>query len=377
MKWKVLPDKVEELFRKFTERTEDPVDDEFLNQLTEKLQKRGYIQKKFQEQQRFDYRKVYQQVVRPRRNRVIPGVFKITAAIIILIGTVTFLYLQQFPRQDFPQEEVILSEVYPGERKAFLIKHNGQGIELKGDHVKIDEQNDINIHIDSTGLRYDSEYILSLPEVQYNTLVVPRGGEFSLVLADGTKVWLNADSELKYPVQFVGETREVSVKGEAYFEVTKQEGKPFIVKTSLGNITVLGTQFNVSIYPGKETLVTTLVEGKVSCNLPDGENAILKPNQQLLIAKDGKYSVKTVNTKYYTCWKDGNFLFEEMRLEDILEQLSRWYDIHIFYSNEEVKDLHFSGDLSRFKNIDTFIEMFKKSSDVKLTLQGKTLTVGL
>ena len=159
--------------------------------------------------------------------------------------------------------------------------------------------------------------------------------------------------------------------------MTKQEGKPFIVKTSLGNITVLGTQFNVSIYPGKETLETTLVEGKVSCNLPDGENAILKPNQQLLIAKDGKYSVKTVNTKYYTCWKDGNFLFEEMRLEDILEQLSRWYDIHIFYSNEEVKDLHFSGDLSRFKNIDTFIEMFKKSSDVKLTLQGKTLTVGL
>ena len=377
MKWNALSDKTEWLLKKITEHTEEPIDDNMLKQLADKLQEKGYVSKKLREQQRFNYLKAYQQVVQPRKRWVSPGLLKIAAAIIILIGTGTFLYFQQLPELTPTPDELFLTEVHPGTRKAFLIKHDGLEIELKGDSVKIDEQNGINIHIDSMGLRYDTEQAQQQTATLYNTLVVPRGGEYSLVLADGTKVWLNADSELRYPIQFTGNTREVSVVGEAVFEVTKQEGKPFIVKTSLGNITVLGTQFNVCNYPGKEKLVTTLVQGKVSCVLPNGKSIVLAPDQQLSINGNGESKLRTVDTKYFTCWKDGMFLFEEMRMEDILEQLSRWYDIHIFYTNEEVKDLHFSGDLSRFKDIITFIEMFEKSADVKLTLKGNTLTVGL
>ena len=188
---------------------------------------------------------------------------------------------------------------------------------------------------------------------------------------------MNADSELRYPVQFTGDTREVTVIGEAYFDVQKQADKPFIVKTELGNITVLGTQFNISSYPEKERLITTLVTGKISCSLPDGKNIILSPDQQLTVNKDGTTALKEVDTHYFTCWKDGIFQFENAKLEDIMDQLARWYDIHVFYTSENVKHLHFSGDLSRFKNIDTFIEMFEKSSDAKLTLKGRTLIVGM
>lgn len=270
MKWNALSDKTEWLLKKITEHTEEPIDDNMLKQLADKLQEKGYVSKKLREQQRFNYLKAYQQVVQPRKRWVSPGLLKIAAAIIILIGTGTFLYFQQLPESTPTPDELFLTEVHPGTRKAFLIKHDGLEIELKGDSVKIDEQNGINIHIDSMGLRYDTEQAQQQTAPLYNTLVVPRGGEYSLVLADGTKVWLNADSELRYPIQFTGNTREVSVAGEAFFEVTKQEGKPFIVKTSLGNITVLGTQFNVCNYPEKEKLVTTLVQGKVSCDLPDG-----------------------------------------------------------------------------------------------------------
>ena len=377
MKWNALYDKTEWLLRKITEHTREPIDDEALNQLAEKLEEKGYVYKKLREQQRFDYLKAYRQVVQPKRRRVSPGLLKIAAAIIILIGTGTFIYFQQSPRYEVHYDDIIFAEVHPGGRKAFLIKHDGQEVELGRDTGRISEQNGVDIHVDSTGLWYETENIQAPGETLYNTLIVPRGGEYTLTLSDGTKVWLNADSELKYPVRFSGDTREVSVSGEAYFEVTKQAGKPFIVKTSLGNITVLGTEFNVCNYPEKGKLVTTLVKGKVSCNLPNGKNIILAPDQQLLVKKDGDCELKTINTKYFTCWKDGMFLFEEMRLEDILDQLARWYDIHIFYTSEVVKSLHFSGDLSRFKNIDTFIEMFEKSSDVKLTLKGKTLMVGL
>lgn len=377
MKWNALHDKSEWLFKKITEHTQEPVDDQALDRLAEKFQEKGYVGRKLREQRRFDYLKAYQQVVQPERRRVPRGVLKIAAAIVILMGTGILAYIQLSPRQEVHYDDIIFADVHPGGRKAFLIKHDGQEVELGSDRGSISEQNGIDIRVDSTGLRYENGDAVQPDVTLYNTLVVPRGGEYSLVLSDGTRVWLNADSQLKYPVIFSGDTREVSVSGEAYFEVTKKDGKPFVVKTALGDITVLGTEFNVCNYPEKEELVTTLVTGKVSCRLPNGENVILSPREQLSINERGEYACRRVDTDYFTCWKDGVFLFEEMRLEDILEQLARWYDIHVFYTNEVVKNLHFTGDLSRFKNIDTFIEMFEKSSDAKLTLKGRTLMVGM
>lgn len=376
MKWKALHEKSEWLFKKVTGQTEKPANDKLLESLAQKMQDSKYIEEKIRYQQHFDYLKAYKKLLHPKR-RLSSPILKTAAAVILLIGSAATIYLSQSPAPEMYHEDILIATIKPGERKAFLIKHNGEEIELGRDTGMINEKNGTHIRIDSTGLNYMPTDEPITREILYNSLIVPRGGEYNLTLSDGTKVWLNADSELRYPINFSGDTREVFVSGEAYFEVKKQAEKPFIVKTDLGNITVLGTRFNISNYPEKEQLITTLVTGKVSCNLPSGKNIILAPNQQLTVNNDGSTEMKTVNAYHITSWKDGMFLFEETRLEDILEQLARWYDIHVFYTNENVKSLHFSGDLSRFKNIDTFIEMFEKSSDAKLTLKGKTLIVGL
>ncbi len=377
MKWDLLHEKAEWLFRKITGLPDTPVNgDERLKHLADRIHDGKYILEKIRQQERFDYTRAYQKLVHSKKRFLLPAIWKVAAAILLLIGTTTVFYLSRHPEPVTYNDDIFVTAIKPGERKAYLIKHDGEEIELKSERKIIPERG-ANIQVDSSGLNYAVSDTAGLQEEYYNTLVVPRGGEYNLTLSDGTKVWVNADSELRYPVQFTGDTREVTVIGEAYFDVQKQADKPFIVKTELGNITVLGTQFNISSYPEKERLITTLVTGKISCSLPDGKNIILSPDQQLTVNKDGTTALKEVDTHYFTCWKDGIFQFENAKLEDIMDQLARWYDIHVFYTSENVKHLHFSGDLSRFKNIDTFIEMFEKSSDAKLTLKGRTLIVGM
>ncbi|MEY8591920.1 FecR domain-containing protein [Butyricimonas hominis] len=377
MKWDLLHEKAEWLFRKITGLSDTPVNgDERLKHLADRIHDGKYILEKIRQQERFDYTRAYQKLVHSKKRFLLPAIWKVAAAILLLIGTTTVFYLSRHPEPVTYNDDIFVTAIKPGERKAYLIKHDGEEIELKSERKIIPERG-ANIQVDSSGLNYAVSGTAGLQEEYYNTLVVPRGGEYNLTLSDGTKVWVNADSELRYPVQFTGDTREVTVIGEAYFDVQKQADKPFIVKTELGNITVLGTQFNISSYPEKERLITTLVTGKISCSLPGGKNIILSPDQQLSVNKDGTTALKEVDTHYFTCWKDGIFQFENAKLEDIMDQLARWYDIHVFYTSENVKHLHFSGDLSRFKNIDTFIEMFEKSSDAKLTLKGRTLIVGM
>ena len=377
MKWDLLHEKAEWLFRKITGLPDTPVNgDERLKHLADRIHDGKYILEKIRQQERFDYTRAYQKLVHSKKRFLLPAIWKVATAILLLIGTTTVFYLSRHPEPVTYNDDIFVTAIKPGERKAYLIKHDGEEIELKSERKIIPERG-ANIQVDSSGLNYAVSDTAGLQEEYYNTLVVPRGGEYNLTLSDGTKVWVNADSELRYPVQFTGDTREVTVIGEAYFDVQKQADKPFIVKTELGNITVLGTQFNISSYPEKERLITTLVTGKISCSLPDGKNIILSPDQQLTVNKDGTTALKEVDTHYFTCWKDGIFQFENAKLEDIMDQLARWYDIHVFYTSENVKHLHFSGDLSRFKNIDTFIEMFEKSSDAKLTLKGRTLIVGM
>ena len=377
MKWDLLHEKAEWLFRKITGLSDTPVNgDERLKHLADRIHDGKYILEKIRQPERFAYPRAYQKLVRSKKRFLLPAIWKVAAAILLLTGTTTVFYLSRHPEPVTYNDDIFVTAIKPGERKAYLIKHDGEEIELKSERKIIPERG-ANIQVDSSGLNYAVSGTAGLQEEYYNTLVVPRGGEYNLTLSDGTKVWVNADSELRYPVQFTGDTREVTVIGEAYFDVQKQADKPFIVKTELGNITVLGTQFNISSYPEKERLITTLVTGKISCSLPDGKNIILSPDQQLSVNKDGTTALKEVDTHYFTCWKDGIFQFENAKLEDIMDQLARWYDIHVFYTSENVKHLHFSGDLSRFKNIDTFIEMFEKSSDAKLTLKGRTLIVGM
>lgn len=375
MKWNSLFDKSEWLFRQILNREEEvPHEDSRLKDIAKKLSDNQYLHKKIEEQERFDYLKAYHKNIVPPKV-IISSYLKVACILLLLIGSGTLLYIGQ--KQHTPQyhNETYFADIHPGKQQALLITHDGRKVKLNRDSGQIIRQNETIIQIDTTGLHYNPSSQVPTGII-YNTLVVPRGGEFFLTLSDGTKVWLNSDSRLKYPVNFIDSVREVTISGEAYFEVN-HTNTPFIVKTNKGNIRVLGTEFNVNNYPGSRETVTTLINGKIAYRLPNGQQLILTPSQQIIIRTNGRTEIKTVDTQYATSWKNGMFLFQEMRLEDIMNQLERWYDIHVFYTHERAKNLHFSGDLSRFKNIGTFIEMFEKSSDVKIEVQGKNLIIGM
>ena len=181
-------------------------------------------------------------------------------------------------------------------------------------------------------------------EVMYNTVTIPRGGEYCLELADGTKVWLNAETELRFPVNFSDKTRDVYLKGEAYFQVSKDELHAFQVHTSMGTVAVLGTSFNVRDYADEQKVVTTLEMGKVM--YVSGENKkeiILTPGFQVQEEKTGEIKMKKVDVMQYVGWREGKYVFENTALVDIMRTLERWYDIDVVYVDPVVKRLSFHG----------------------------------
>ena len=376
MKWNSLHEKSDWLFRQILNKAKQSShEDSRLEDIARKFSDDRYLRRKIEAQERFDYLKAYHKNITPTKVMPKYTYLRIAVAILILIGSGTFLFMRQEHKRHEHYKEIYLSDIHPGKQQALLITHNGQKIELNRTTRQTIEQNGTKLQIDTTGLQYEPTDLVPTGTIR-NTLIVPRGGEFTLTLSDGTKVWVNSDSQLTYPVNFTDSTRDVTISGEAYFSVNHSD-VPFIVKTDRGDITVLGTEFNVNNYPGSRETITTLVNGKIAYLAPDGEKFVLTPEQQIVIKQDGQKEIKTVDTRYATSWKTGLFLFQEMRLEDIMNQLERWYDTHVFYTEESVKDLHFSGDLSRFKNIGTFIEMFEKSSDVKIEVRGKNIIIGI
>lgn len=370
MKWNLFSDKSEQLFRQILSPEKgSSYEDARLEDLARKLSDKRYLRKKIEDQERFDYLKAYRKNITPTKAMRHAPYLKIAVTILLLISSGIFLYTRQ---QDNNEKYY---NIHPGKQQALLITHDGQRIELDRNTRQTIRQNGTRMQIDTAGLQYHVNDT-TVPSSFRDTLVIPRGGEFTLTLQDGTKVWLNSDSRLTYPTNFNGITREVSISGEAYFKVAHSD-IPFIVKTDRGDITVLGTEFNVNNYPGNREAVTTLVNGEIAYLTPNGEEFILTPNQQITIKQDGQKEIKNVDPRYAISWKNGMFLFQEMRMEDIMNQLERWYDIQVCYTEEKIKDLHFSGDLSRFKNIGTFIEMFEKSSDIKIEIQGRKLIIGI
>ena len=207
-------------------------------------------------------------------------------------------------------------------------------------------------------------------ELVYNQLTVPRGGQFVVELSDGTKVWLNSESQLKYPVSFIkGQSREVELAyGEAYFDVSpssKHKGTKFKVFNQFQEIEVLGTEFNIKAYKGESNVYTTLIEGKISVSI-DNKNLGLKPNQQLdLDITNNTSAIKTVDVYNEVSWKDGVFSFESKTLEEVMKVFSRWYDIEIVFKNNSIKNEEFVGILRKNKRLETILESFKNYGVIK------------
>ena len=258
---------------------------------------------------------------------------------------------------------------------AHLKLNTGEVVELEKYDGKFIREDSVQIANENATLRYTSTDSVAPEKVEFNTLVIPRGSEYNIVLADGTKVFLNAGSEISYPVVFAGDKREVKLKGEAYFEVRKDERRPFFVQAGDVQIQVLGTSFNVTAYPGRGRIETTLEEGKIQ--LTDGRESVeVSPGKQAIYdIEDGRFEVKQVDTKLYTAWKDGYYKFDQMTLEDIMETLALWYDLNVFYRNPGVKSLEFTGRLRRYDEVVSLFEKLEQTVLVVFEVNGKNVII--
>jgi fecR protein len=303
------------------------------------------------------------------------------AAIIVafVLAGGTWWMVKENPEEIISVELSETSMLSPGTPKAYILFSSGQRMDLTTtEHDTMIMEKGMQVRVGSSGkISYipgDSGSILK-QEIVYNTIVVPRGGEYKLELADGTLVWLNSDSELRYPVKFAGSQRDVWLKGEGYFEVSKNPEKSFRVVVDDMIVKVLGTSFNINAYKDRGNILTTLVSGKVDIQDMSGKSlVVMSPNQQVDF-RYGKISVQEVDVTRFVSWIDGKFYFNDMTLENIMSQLQRWYDIEVFFVDEELKSYPFTGVIRRDFTAGQIFEIIEKTTRVKFNVRGKCVTV--
>lgn len=292
----------------------------------------------------------------------------------VVVGMLAYRSVPQAPSAD-SRLAVVVQAIMPGEAKAILTLDDGETL-LLDKHTGRQQARLTGgqVQVDSTTLSYQAvRHKREQAVPAYNKVEIPQGGEYTLVLNDGTRVHLNSLSSLRFPVAFGAGRREVELTGEAYFEVSKS-GQPFVVHTRGMRIEVLGTVFNVSAYPDEEYR-TTLVSGSVKVKAEGGESLVLKPSQQALwVPGGGGMQVRTVETAFYTSWVKGKINFKDRRLEDIMKTLARWYNIEVNYADESLKDKRFGCYVNRYEEIAPFLELLEATGNVRAGIQGKTIT---
>ena len=204
----------------------------------------------------------------------------------------------------------------------------------------------------------------TLPEVERNVLATSACGTIEVTLCDGTRVWLNANSELEYPSAFAAGSREVALRGEAYFEVAKDAARPFVVRTPSARVEVLGTSFNV-LAPSAEECVATLVEGRVRLADSLRNEITLSPGQQASLSASGAWRVREVDTRYYTAWRDGLFAFKDCSLREIVTTLSSWYRVSFLFSDNELSRLTYTTMIRRYDRVDSVIRILEEVGDFR------------
>ncbi len=311
-----------------------------------------------------------------RKSRRMTLRWSIAASIILLVGLFVGRTINGV-RDIHEEQELAKSLMQPGTSKAILMMADGKEVVLEqGQNLNILLNERVRVATSSQGIVYE-EYGKGMVTEEYNKLTTPVGGEYSLVLSDGTKVFLNADSELKYPVEFSDGKRIVDLKGEAYFEVHKDSLRPFIVRMNGAEVTVLGTSFNVNTYGDDGQIYTTLVNGSVRVSsVKNGQAEVLKPGMQSVMdVQSGQLTVREVDVEPYVAWREGRFVFRAMTLDLIMRQLQRWYDFEVFYQNPELKDYEFRGVIKRDMDLDKVLSVIKVTTNVDFEVKGKVITI--
>lgn len=288
----------------------------------------------------------------------------VAALLFLSLGLIYFFHSQTTEDPAFIAETVM-----PGTYKAILYTGNGEQIKLS-DSTQLGE----GIQVCTNRLEYDTNR--AAKKIEYHTLKVPRGGEYNLQLSDGTKIFLNSESELRYPVFFDGDIREISLKGEAFFDVARDVRHPFVVQVGEMQVKVLGTSFNVNAYNGTY-IETALVNGKITVKVEGTDNEWqVKPSELLRFNREDRtVTVEKTDLWPYIAWKEGQFLFQNQNVGKIMDILARWYDIEINYRDEAIKNLHFTGDIRRHTDIRVILNALTASVHVKYTLEQRKLTL--
>jgi transmembrane sensor len=299
------------------------------------------------------------------------------AAIFLLLSTVAIVLYRGNNKQikKITEQPIVQNQINPGSNHAILILGNGQKVTLKkhsrlsineNDGTAVSNQNDVLAY--SHDKQPDTD-----PKLIYNTIVVPRGGEYRLILADGSKIWMNSASTLRYPTAFSGNERRVYLTGEAYFEVAKNARMPFIVKTNTTEVQVLGTHFNVMAYDDESSSKTTLLEGAVKVQSLGAVN-VIKPGEQAIVDNQGQQKVTSdISIDEEIAWKDGLFMFKDAGIKGIMQQAARWYDIDVIYEGK-ISEIQFTGQMSRKVDFAGFITILKYAG-LHFNIKGKTVTI--
>jgi transmembrane sensor len=305
-----------------------------------------------------------QSIIRPMQPRPLRVSFRrrwgwIAASVLLLLatGTVVLRSLNSSRKELHAQ----IQDIRLGSNKATLTLGDGSTVTLDSTGKRLIQQ---GVRQSGGQLVYDAQNTA----ISYNTLSTPRGGQFQVRLPDGTMVWLNAASSLRYPTAFTGGERRVEVSGEAYFEVAKDPHQPFKVKIGQqAEVEVLGTHFNVNAYPDESSINTTLVKGAVRV-VVSSKGVVLKPGQQAQVANNGIKTINNANIAKIMAWKNGLFNFDDASLQDVMRELARWYDLQIVYE-QNVPDMYFEGEMSRDMNLLQVLAGLEKTG-VRFRIEG-------
>jgi transmembrane sensor len=303
----------------------------------------------------------------------------------VLVAVAAGLYFSRVTKHENIKQIVkvqpVVKDIAPGGNKAILVLADGSLVSLaEAQEGVLANEKGVRVSKSSDGSLVYSTVESANASKSFNSVSTPRGGEYQLCLSDGTRVWLNAGTVLKYPVAFDPHHRIVSLSGEAYFQVSKDPKRPFIVNTTQQQIRVLGTHFNISAYTTDQITATTLLEGRIAVErkgtagrylLTPGEQAISSINKVTI-----PLVINQIDTAEVVAWKNGYFQFRDEDLESVLEKISRWYDIEIFYvGNNFPQDLYFNGTISKYKTANQVLRKLELSGGVRFQIKGRGVMV--
>ncbi|GLU51996.1 FecR family protein [Dyadobacter frigoris] len=363
---------------------QDWLNEDIANQITlNELQNKDKMEESLQFFESIDHKAAWENINEQIENPVIPHsfwsfnkFFKYAAAILIT-GFVGYAFLHKKNNADTAiaktkKPQTLKNDVLPGGNKATLTLGDGSVITLEDmENGTFKKENGVKISKKEGQLVYEILPAESNSTITYNTINTPTGGQYEILLPDGSKVWLNSRSSLHFPTAFSGKERKVELTGEGYFEISKNKQMPFVVEAGKTHVEVLGTHFNVMAYDNEAVSKTTLLEGSVKVG--NGENKkLLNPGQQAIVGS--QIRVRAADLEEAVAWKEGYFQFDNEDLTTIMRQLQRWYDVDVV-NEKQIPDKHFTAMISRNNTLSKVLKMLEMSGELKFEIEDKRITI--